>query len=361
MISLTLREVAQHLNQQMIDRGPDSKSVPAVISGDSELVITGLASLSNAESSHLSFLANSQYRAQLKNTAAGAMLITPADRDEFNGSAIVVSDPYFAFAQLTHLFDPFAEVERGIHPTAVISDRAVIGKNVSIGAFVVVEDDAKVGDGTVLISSIHIGRESIVGADCWIGHGATIHHGCRLGDRVRIHAGAVIGAEGFGFAPYKGQWHRIVQLGRVIIGNDVRIGANTTIDRGALDDTIIGEGVIIDNLVQIAHNVQIGAHTAIAASTAIAGSTKIGAHCILGGLVGVAGHLEITDRVQITAMSMITRSIKESGSYSSGSAFEKTTDWRKNAVRVRHLGETAAQIKELQLALKRLELQLGNQ
>lgn len=361
MISLTLKEIAQYLNQQADDRGADAKSTPAVISGDAEFVITGLASLSNAVSSHLSFLSNSQYRAQLQTTAAGAMLITDADRDAFNGPAIVVFDPYYAFAQLTHLFDPSKDVDIGIHPTAVISDRAVIGQNVSIGAFVVVEDEAEIGRDTVLISSVHIGRGSVIGADCWIGHGATIHHNCRLGDRVRIHAGAVIGAEGFGFAPSKGQWHRIVQLGRVIIGNDVRIGANTTIDRGALDDTIIADGVIIDNLVQIAHNVQIGSHTAIAAATAIAGSTKIGAHCIFGGLVGVAGHLEIVDHVRITAMSMITRSINESGSYSSGSAFEKTTDWRKSAVRVRHLGETAAQIKELQLALKRVELQLGNQ
>lgn len=361
MISLTLKEIAQYLNQQTVDHGVDTKTTPATVSGDPELMVTGLASLSNAEGTHLSFLANSQYRAQLQTTSAGAMLITDTDRDAFNGSAIVVSDPYYAFAQLTHLFDPSKEVVRGIHPTAVISDRALIGKNVSIGAFVVVEDDAEIGDGTVLISSVHVGRNSVVGENCWIGHGVTIHHGCRLGDRVRIHAGAVIGAEGFGFAPSKGRWHRIVQLGRVIIGNDVRIGANTTVDRGALDDTIIADGVIIDNQVQIAHNVQIGAHTAIAASTAIAGSTKIGENCILGGLVGVAGHLEITDRVQITAMSMITRSINESGSYSSGSAFEKTTDWRKSAVRVRHLGETAAQIKELQLALKRLELQLGNQ
>jgi len=361
MISLTLKEIAQYLNQQDVDRGADVKSAHAVISGDPELVITGLASLSNAESSHLSFLANSQYRVQLESTAAGAMLITDADRDAFTGSAIVVSDPYLAFARLSHLFDPSQEVAKGIHPTAVVSDRAVIGQNVSIGAFVVIEDDAVVGDGTVLISSVHVGRHSVIGANCWIGHGVAIHHGCRLGDRVRIHACAVIGAEGFGFAPSKGRWHRIVQLGRVVIGDDVRIGANTTVDRGALDDTIIADGVIIDNQVQIAHNVQIGAQTAIAAATAIAGSTKIGAHCIIGGLVGIAGHLEITDRVQITAMSMITRSINESGSYSSGSAFEKTTDWRKNAVRVRHLGETAAQIKELQLALKRLELQLGNQ
>lgn len=361
MISLTLKEVAQYLNQQMINRGADAKSTPAVISGDPELVITGLASLTNANSSDLSFLANSQYRTQLKTTASGAMLITSTDRDAFNGSAIVVCDPYFAFAQLTHLFDSSLDVERGIHSTAVISDSAVIGRNVSIGAFVVVEDNVKVGDGSVLISSVHIGRGSVVGANCWIGHGASIHHGCRLGDRVRIHAGAVIGAEGFGFAPSKGRWHRIVQLGCVIIGDDVRIGANTTIDRGALDDTMIADGVIIDNQVQIAHNVTIGAYTAIAAATAIAGSTKIGAHCIIGGLVGIAGHLEIADRVQITAMSMITRSIRESGSYSSGSAFEKTTDWRKSAVRVRHLGETAEQIKVLQLALKRLELQLGNQ
>lgn len=361
MLSLTLKEIAQYLNQQAINRGADAKSVAAVVSGDSELVITGLASLTNAQASHLSFLANSQYRTQLQTTSAGAMLITEADRDAFDGTAIIVADPYFAFAELSHLFDPSLEVEKGIHPTAVISECAIIGENVSIGAFVVVEDDAQIGAGSVLISSVHVGRGAVIGTKCWIGHGVTIHHGCRLGDRVRIHAGAVIGAEGFGFAPYKGHWHRIVQLGRVIIGHDVRIGANTTIDRGALDDTIIADGVIVDNQVQIAHNVNIGAHTAIAAGTGIAGSTKIGAHCIIGGLAGIAGHLEIVDRVHITAMSMITRSIHEAGSYSSGSAFEKTADWRKSAVRVRHLGETAAQIKELQLALKRLESQLGNE
>ncbi len=361
MMSLTLKEIAQYLNQKMVDRGADPLAASAVVSGDPDLVITGLASLSNAESSHLSFLANSQYRGQLQTTHAGAMLLTHADRDAFTRSAIVVSDPYFAFAQLTHLFDPFLEVEVGIHPTAVISPSASVGENVSVGPFVVIEDDAQIGDGTILISSAHVGRGSVIGANCWIGHGVTIHHGCRLGQRVRIHASAVIGAEGFGFATAEGRWHRIVQLGRVIIGDDVRIGASTTVDRGALDDTIIGDGVIIDNQVQIAHNVNIGAHTAIAAGTGIAGSAKIGSHCILGGLAGIAGHLEIADRVHITAMSMITSSIRESGSYSSGSAFEKTTAWRKNAVRVKHLGEMAAQIKELQLALKQLELQLGNQ
>ncbi|WP_410209190.1 UDP-3-O-(3-hydroxymyristoyl)glucosamine N-acyltransferase [Aquirhabdus sp.] len=360
MSSLTLGEIVKHLNQRIAE-GAFPLSTPAAVSGDESLVITGLASLSQAGPTQLSFLANSQYRGQLQTTGAGAMILTEADREAFVGSAIVVSDPYYVFAQLTHLFDPFNAVEVGIHPTAVVSPHATIGENVSIGPFVVIEDHAQIGDGAVLISSVHIGRDSVIGNKCWLGHGVTIHHGCILGQRTRIHAGAVIGAEGFGFATAEGRWHRIVQLGRVVIGDDVRIGANTTIDRGALDDTIIADGVIIDNQVQIAHNVKIGAHTALAAGTGVAGSTTIGSHCILGGLVGVAGHLEITDRVHITAMSMITRSIKESGSYSSGSAFEKTADWRKSAVRVRHLGEMAAQIKGLQLALERLELQLGNQ
>jgi UDP-3-O-[3-hydroxymyristoyl] glucosamine N-acyltransferase len=361
MKSFTLKDIAQYLHQQDVDRGGDPLAVSAVIAGDPELLITGLASLSNAGSTNLSFLANSQYRGQVQTTNAGAMLLTDADRDTFARSAIIVSDPYFAFAQLTHLFDLSETTETGIHATAVISPSAIIGRNVSVGAFVVIEDDVQIGDDTVIVSSVHIGRGTVVGSRCWLGHGVTIHHDCQLGHGVRIHAGAVIGAEGFGFATAQGQWHRIVQLGRVVIGDNVRIGANTTIDRGALDDTTIGDGVIIDNQVQVGHNVNIGAHTAIAAGTGIAGSVKIGAHCIIGGLVGIAGHLEITDRVYITGMSMITGTIKEPGSYSSGSAYEKTSTWRKNAVRVRHLGEMAAQIKELQVALKRLELQLGNQ
>jgi UDP-3-O-[3-hydroxymyristoyl] glucosamine N-acyltransferase len=360
MTRLTLKEIAEYLNQSMIDWGTSSLDVSAVVSGDPDFVVTGLGTLSNAGSSHLSFLAKSHYRGQLQTTGAGAMLVNLAERNSFAGPAVVVSDPYLAFAQLTNLFDQTATVVTGVHPTAVISPSATIGQHVSIGPFVVVEDDVQIGDHTVIVSAVHLGRGTVVGVHCWLGHAVTIHHGCKIGDKVRIHAGAVIGAEGFGFAPAKGQWHRIVQLGRVIIGDGVRIGANTTIDRGALDDTVIGEGVIMDNQVQVGHNTTIGAHTAIAAGTGIAGSVKIGSHCIIGGLVGIAGHLEITDRVHITGMSMITGTIKESGSYSSGSAYEKTSSWRKNAVRVRHLGEMSAEIKELQVALKRLELRLSN-
>lgn len=361
MKSYTLKDIAEYLNQQTVGRSNDPLALFASVSGDPDLVITGLSSLTNAGPANLGFLANSQYRGQLQTTSAGAVLVTSADRDAFARSAIIVPNPYLAFAQLTHLFDPFVALDKSIHSSAVISPSAKVGRNVSIGAFVVIEDDVQIGDDTVLVSSVHIGRGTVVGESCWLGHGVTIHHECQLGSHVRIHAGAVIGAEGFGFAPAEGRWHRIVQLGRVIIGDCVRIGANTTIDRGALDDTTIGDGVIIDNQVQVGHNVNIGAHTAIAAGTGIAGSAKIGSHCIIGGLVGIAGHLEITDRVHITGMSMITGSIRESGSYSSGSAYEKTSTWRKNAVRVKHLGEMTAQIKELQVALKRLESQLSNQ
>ncbi len=356
---MTLHEIALHLNQRIV--AGQGSAEPARVDGDGDLVISGLASMANADKNQLSFLANPAYRPQLQTTGAGAMLLTAADRDAYAGAAIIVKDPYFAFAQLTHLFDPFMEIEQGIHATAIIDPSAKIGLNVAIGPYVVIEPDVVVGDGAVLISSVHVGRGCQVGAGCWIGHGVAIHHGCVLGARTRVHANAVIGAEGFGFAHAEGRWNRIVQLGAVVIGDDVRIGASTTIDRGALDDTVIGHGVIIDNQVQIGHNVCIGDHTAIAAGSGIAGSTSIGSHCVIAGMVGIAGHLEITDRVHLTGMTMITASIKESGSYSSGSAFEKTADWRKSAVRVKQLGKMTAQIKDLQLALERLELQLGNQ
>jgi len=357
---VTLGEIVDYLNSR-ITVGSAVSAEPARLDGDGDLVITGMASMANADKSQLSFLANPAYRQQLQMTAAGAMLLKAADRDAYAGAAIIVKDPYFAFAQLTHLFDPFMAVEHGIHVTSVIDASATIGNNVTIGPHVVIEANVVIGDGAILISSVHIGRGCQIGAGCWIGHGVAIHHGCRLGARTRIHANAVIGAEGFGFAHAEGRWNRIVQLGSVVIGEDVRIGASSTIDRGALDDTVIGNGVIIDNQVQIGHNVHIGDHTAIAAGSGIAGSTSIGSHCVIAGMVGIAGHLEITDRVHLTGMTMITASIKESGSYSSGSAFEKTTDWRKSAVRVKQLGKMSAQIKDLQLALERLELQLGNQ
>ncbi len=358
--TFTLADIAHYLNKlQAVGRLP--LAVPVVIDGDAAKSVVGIATLAQATPDHLGFLSNSKYRNQLGQTQAGAMILKAADRDGFAGPALVVSDPYMVFAALTYLFDPTQVPAPSIHPTAVISPTATLAENVSIGPYVVIEDRVQIGAGTIIGPSAHLSHDVVVGEGCWIESQVTIHHHCQLGQRVRIHAGTVVGAEGFGFAPAGGRWHRIVQLGRVVIHDDVRIGANVTIDRGALDDTVIGRGVIIDNQVQIAHNVTIGEHTAIAAMTGIAGSVRIGAHCIIGGAVGISGHLEITDHVQLAGMTMVIGSITEPGSYSSGMACEKTPDWRRTAVRVRNLGKMSEQIKELQLALERLELQVHQQ
>jgi len=358
--TFTLAEIAHYLNKlQAVGRLPLTE--PVVIDGDADKTVDGIATLAEATSDHLGFLSNSKYRNQLGQTQAGAMILTSADRDGFAGPALVASDPYMVFAALTYLFDPTQVPVPSIHPTAIISPTATVAEGASVGPYVVIEDRVQIGSGTIIGPSVHVSHDVVIGEGCWIESQVTIHHHCQIGQRVRIHAGTVIGAEGFGFAPAGGRWNRIVQLGRVVIHDDVRIGANVTIDRGALDDTVIGRGVIIDNQVQIAHNVTIGEHTAIAAMTGIAGSTKIGAHCIFGGAVGISGHLDITDHVQLTGMTMVTSSIKEPGTYSSGGSYEKTMDWRRTVVRVRNLGKMSEQIKELQLALERLELQIHQQ
>lgn len=343
----TLGEIAQRVGAELI--------------GDASQLIEGLASLQNAQSSHLAFLANPRYKSQLLSTQAGAVLLTSDNYEGYAGNALIVKDPYATFAQLTHWFDKTPKADHsGIHPTAIISSTAIIDPTASIGAFVVIEDNVSVGKNTVIESQSYLACGVSVGDDCWLDKHVIIQHHCLLGNKVRIHANTVIGADGFGFAPYAGQWHRIAQLGRVIIGNHVRIGANCTVDRGALDDTRIDDGVIIDNLVQIAHNVTIGAHTAIAAQVGIAGSTQVGAHCIIGGASGIAGHLQITDRVHLTGMSMVTKSINKSGTYSSGTSISENSQWKKMVVGLRQLAENPVskilkQIEDLQVRLERVE------
>jgi UDP-3-O-[3-hydroxymyristoyl] glucosamine N-acyltransferase len=322
--------------------------------------IDGLAPLATATSSQLAFLANSRYQSQLDQTQAGAVLLRAADAVGFAGQALIVDDPYACFARLSHVFDLTPKPASGVHASAVIDPSATIDPTASIGPFVVVEAGAVIGARTVLASGVQVSEAAQIGADCWLGAHVVIHHRCVLGDRVRIHAGASIGADGFGFAPQGGRWHRIAQIGRVRIGNDVRIGANTTIDRGALDDTIIHDGVIIDNQVQIAHNVVIGAHTAIAACCGISGSTRIGRHCVLAGGVGLVGHIEICDHVHLTGMTMVTKSITQAGSYSSGTAMTDTPQWKKMAVRLRQLADVPInrlpdQLGHMQARLERLE------
>jgi len=334
MSNITLGALAQELN--------------AELQGDPDHVISGLGTLQNAQSHQLSFLANPRYRPLLASTQAGAVLMRPQDKGDHTGPALFLANPYVAFATLSHRFDRTPTLPAGIHPSAVIAESAEIPASACIGALAVIGEGVVIGEGSVIEAGAVVHDRVRIGTNCRLRSRVVIYHDCVLGDRVNIHAGTVIGGDGFGFANERGVWRKIAQIGRVVIGDDVDIGANTTIDRGALEDTEIHNGVIIDNQVQIAHNVVIGAHTAIAACCGISGSTRIGKHCILAGGVGIVGHIEICDGVQITGMTMITKSISEPGSYSSGTAFDSTDNWKKMAVRLRRIDELAQRVKALE-------------
>ncbi len=308
------------------------------------VTLNGVGSLMDADRSQLSFLANPHYVASLANSQAAAVLVTEKHAEQVPSTSVmlVVANPYLAYASSSQLFVSIV-FDSGIHPTAVIADSAVIGAEVRIGPYCVIGEHVHIGARSCLDAHVVIEAHSYIGDDCTLKSQVVVGHNCIIGDYVRLHAGVSIGAEGFGFAPTqdpsRSGWERIAQLGRVIIGNHVRIGSKTCIDRGAIDDTVIGNHVIIDNLVQVAHNVRIGDGTAIAANTGIAGSTTIGKRCMIGGAVGINGHIEITDDVTLSGMTMVTKSIKTAGSYSSGTAAMPTAKWRRAAVRFRQLGD----------------------
>ncbi|QXG34170.1 UDP-3-O-(3-hydroxymyristoyl)glucosamine N-acyltransferase [Pseudomonas viridiflava] len=331
-----------------IKLGQLAEFLGATLRGDKDKDINGLATLQEAGPDQISFLANPQYRKFLIDTQAAAVLLKPADADSFAGDALLVPDPYLAYARISHLFDPKPKAAAGIHPTAVIADNAVVDPAASIGAFAIVESGARIA------AQVTVGAHCFIGARCEIGEGGwlaprvTLYHDVRIGKRVVIQSGAVLGGEGFGFANEKGVWQKIAQIGGVSIGDDVEIGVNTAIDRGALADTRIGNGVKLDNQIQIAHNVQIGDHTAMAACVGISGSTKIGKHCMLAGGVGLVGHIEICDGVFITGMTMVTHSITEPGSYSSGTAMQPAAEWRKSAARLRKIDDMARRLQKLE-------------
>ena len=293
------------------------------LSGDGALVITRIATLEGATSDAIAFLANLRYRAQLETTQAGCVIVAPALRDEATrrGTAIVTPDPYLYYARLTQWWVQVARPAGpvGVHPSAVVHSSARVDPSAFIGPLA------------------SIGADATVGAATRIGACVVIGDGCHIGQRCVVHPGAVIGADGFGFAPAQGRWEKIEQLGGVRIGDDVEIGANTCIDRGAIDDTVIEDGVKLDNLVQIGHNVRVGAHSAMAGCVGIAGSTRIGAHCTLGGGAIVLGHLELADNVHVSAATTITRSIREPGQYSGVYPFDDNAAWEKNAATLRQL------------------------
>jgi UDP-3-O-[3-hydroxymyristoyl] glucosamine N-acyltransferase len=320
---ITLGELAQQFDLQL--------------SGDAQRPVSGLATLAGAEPDQVSFLSSKKYVGQLAGTRAAAVIIHPDLAQHCPVDVLLTDDPYLAFARLTALFDRSPRPAAGIHPTAVVSAEAEVSADASIGAHAVVEAGAIVAAGANIGANTFIGTGSRIGENSRINPGAVIYHDVWLGARCTVHSQAVLGADGFGFAPSGDGWEKIHQLGGVRIGDDVEIGASTTIDRGALEHTIVSDGVIIDNQVHIAHNCRIGKNTAIAGCTGMAGSTIIGANCTIAGAVGLVGHIEICDGVHITGMTMVTRSITEPGVYSSGVPMSHNRDWRKNAVRFSQL------------------------
>ena len=329
------------MNHQFYRLDVLAKQVQAKFFGQADLELLGLASLEKANEKQLAFVNGEKYINQAKGSKAGALIVTQEYKDLLEGhhsNFLVVDSPYLAFAILTHVFER-KQIERGIENTAQIHPSAIVSETAYIGHYVVIGENCVVGDDSIINSHVKIDDFVEVGKNCFIDSHVTLTGVCKIGHRVRIHANTVVGGEGFGFAPYQGKWHRIVQLGSVIVGDDVRIGSNCSIDRGALDDTILENGVIIDNLVQVAHNVKIGANTAIAAKCGIAGSTTIGKNCVLAGAVGIVGHINITDNVTITGMSMVTNNISKAGTYSSGTALMETNAWKKAAVRFKQLAD----------------------
>ncbi len=302
--------------------------------GPEDLIIQNLAPLESASPVSLSFLSNPRYQQQLAASRAGCVIVGPQQRDLAlaRGACIVTEQPYLYFARVTQLWRQAIEPagRPAIHPSAVIEEGATVHPTARVGPLCVVERGASIGAGTVLKSRVTVGEN------------------CSIGERCIVHAGAVIGADGFGFAPNDGAWEKIEQLGAVQIGNDVEIGANTCIDRGALDDTVIADGVKLDNLIQIGHNVRIGAHTAMAGCVGVAGSARIGAHCTVGGGAIVLGHLEIADRVHISAASVVTRSILKPGQYTGMFPIDDNASWEKNAASLKQLHSLRERLRALE-------------
>ncbi|MEM9302961.1 MAG: UDP-3-O-(3-hydroxymyristoyl)glucosamine N-acyltransferase [Pseudomonadota bacterium] len=315
--------------------------------GASDPLIRGVGTITAAGPDQLTFLANKTYRRHLATTRAGLVILGEDAAVDCPVPCIVAPDPYVTYARLAARFAGGGAVAPGVHPSAVVEAGAEVDPAAAIGPLAVVEAGTRIGAGTVIGPGACVGPDVVIGRDCRIEARVTLCAGVRIGDRVIIHPGAVIGADGFGLAFAEAGWIKVPQLGGVRIGDDCEIGANTTVDRGALEDTVLEEDVRLDNQIQIAHNVRIGAHTAMAGCSAVAGSASIGRHCLIGGGAGIIGHIEIADRVTITAMTLVTHSIREPGEYSSGTPLQSNRDWRRNAVRLRQLDDLAKTVARL--------------
>lgn len=342
------------VNAPGITLGQIAERIGGELYGDEACVITGVATLQSAQPGDITFLSNPRYRKHLASTRASAVILSAKDKDECATAAVVVANPYVGYARVAALLYADREQVRvsGIHPMACVSADSRVHESASIGPHCVIEADVNIAANVSIGPGCFIGKGTVIGEGSRLLANVTLCHGVHIGKRVLIHPGAVIGSDGFGIANDNGVWLKVPQLGGVSIGDDVEVGANTTIDRGALEDTVIEDGVKLDNQIQVAHNVHIGAHTAIAGCVGIAGSARIGKRCTVGGGVGISGHLEIVDDVHITGMSFVTKSIKQPGLYSSGIPVDTNQQWHKNTVRFRQLDEMARRLKVLEGLLK---------
>lgn len=342
---LTLAELAEKVNGTVI--------------GDEHCLISNVGTLEAAAKGDITFLSNPKLKKHLPSTKASAVILTAASKDDCTVTALVVDNPYAAYARITQLLFPLAPAVAGIHASSCIGSQCEIDQSVQISAHCVIGDRVTIAANTVIGPGCIIADDVKIGGDSRLVSAITLRENTRIGARTIIHSGVVIGTDGFGQADDKGVLVKIMQVGGVLIGDDVEIGANTTIDRGALNDTTIGHGVKLDNLIQIGHNVVIGDHTAIASSTAVAGSAVIGKYCRIGGAVGIVGHIEIADSVTITGMSFVHRSITESGTYSSGTPLETNRHWHRNFVRMAQLDDMSKRIKTLESALNAADKDLS--
>lgn len=328
--------------------------------GDPEADIKMLATLSSAGTGDLSFFANPRYLRQLQQTSAEAVLLRPEQAGDCPVAALIVDDPYLAFAKASQLFDWRAPLCPGIDSTAVIADSARLAADVEIGPYVVIGESVEVASGVSIGAGTVIGRDCQIGSGCRLEPNVTLYPNVTLGEQVLIHSGAVLGSDGFGFARNQQGWEKICQLGGVVVGDRVEIGAGVTIDRGALDDTRIEAGVKLDNQIQIAHNVIVGRDSAIAGCTAVAGSTRIGERCTIAGMAGITGHLEIADDTHVTAMSLVSKSITRPGAYSSGTGLEPHQQWKRNVVRFRQLDDLARRVRRIEQAVEQISTEGQN-
>jgi UDP-3-O-[3-hydroxymyristoyl] glucosamine N-acyltransferase len=318
--------------------------------GDDAVAVSRTASLTGAGPGAIAFLSQARHRADLASTRASAVILGQDARDATSLPRIVCDEPYLYFARVSALLHPTPAVAPGVHPQAAVDPTATVAASARVDACAVIEAGARIDDGAWIGPGCWIGSGAVVGPGTRLYGGVRVYAGCEIGARGVVHAGAVIGADGFGFAPDRGTWFKIPQVGRVLVGDDVEIGANTAIDRGALDDTVIEDGVKLDNLIQIAHNCRIGAHTAIAACVGIAGSTTVGRHCMIGGAAMINGHLTIADRVVIAAGSGVTKSITEPGIRVSGAPSLPEREWRRNMVLLRNLDRMNDRLRRLERA-----------